>query len=392
MDSLPPRAWRNADAATTGPQPTTRALVLSGGVALGAFEAGAYAALEEAGVPLPDWFIGASIGAVNAAIIAGNPPGRRVERLRSFWASAARDPAPATTLLLGPPPEAGAWRRAHNQASAFQTLLFGVPGLFRPKLATLGAGSGAGPGLYDLQPLRDRLPDFVDFDRLNGGGVRFTLAATDVASGERVVFDTACGARVGPEHVAASGALMPLIAPVEVEGRLLCDGGLSANTPLDLALDDPGSGDLLCFVVELFAMENGPPRSLGASLSRAMDIAFGNQTRRIMEGREREHRLRSLIDRLAERLPQDVRDDPEVASLLAEAEDRSPRSATVLRVTHRASADEAHPGGVFDVSPATLADRWEAGARGMREALRQIGGPSAPAATPPAPGLAVGDA
>ena len=390
MDSLPQQAWRAAEAATAAP-PARRALVLSGGVALGAFEAGAYAALEEAGPPLPDWFIGASIGAVNAAIIAGNLPGRRVERLRSFWGSAARDPAPATTLLLGPPPEAGAWRRAHNQASALQTLLFGAPGLFRPKLATLGAGSGAGPGLYDLQPLRDRLPDFVDFDRLNGGGVRLTLAATDVASGERVVFDTARGARVGPEHVTASSALLPLIAPVEVEGRLLCDGGLSANTPLDLALDDPGSGDLLCFVVELFAMENGPPRSLGASLSRAMDIAFGNQTRRIVEGREREHRLRALVGRLAERLPQGIRDDPEVASMLAEAEGHGPRSATVLRVTHRSSPDEAHPGGVFDVSPTTLADRWEAGARGMRQALRQIGGPSASAA-PPAPGLAVGDA
>src|ERR687898_2225874 len=97
-----------------------RALVLSGGVALGAFEAGAYAALEEAGAPLPDWLAGSSIGAVNAAIIAGNPPGRRVERLRRFWESVARDPTPATSFLLGPPPAEGAWRKAHNEAAALR--------------------------------------------------------------------------------------------------------------------------------------------------------------------------------------------------------------------------------------------------------------------------------
>lgn len=388
MDALPPRARPAADpAATTDPRPTTRALVLSGGVALGAFETGAYAALEDAGAPLPDWIAGASIGAVNAAIIVGNPPGRRVERLRRFWESVARDPAPATTFLLGPPPAEGAWRRAHNQASALQTVLFGVPGLFWPKLAALGAGTAASPGLYDIQPLRDRLPDFVDFDRLNGGGARLTLAATDVESGERVAFDTARGARIGPEHVAASGALLPLIAPVEVEGRLLCDGGLASNTPLDLVLDEPGDGgDLLCFVVELFAMENGPPQSVAAALSRAAGIAFGNQTRRILEGREREHRLRALIGRLAEKLPPECREDPEVASVLAEAgSGGGPRNATVLRVTHRPSPDEAHPGGVFDVSPASLADRWEAGARGMREVLRRL-------ETPPSAGLVVRDA
>ena len=387
MDALPPRSWLGADGAARAEPRTTRALVLSGGVALGAFEAGAYAALEDAGGPLPDWIVGASIGAANAAIIAGNPPGRRVERLRRFWESVARDPTPATTFLLGPPPAEGAWRRMHNQASVVQTVLFGAPGLFRPKLATLGAGAGAGPGLYDIQPLRDRLPDFVDFDRLNGGGVRLTLVATDVESGERAVFDTARGARIGPEHVAASGALLPLIAPVEVEGRLLCDGGLASNTPLDLVLDEPsGGGDLLCFAVELFAMENGPPRSVAAALSRATDIAFGNQTRRILEGREREHRLRALIGRLAEKLPPGCREDPEVAAILADAEAAGgARSATVLRVTHRPPPDEAHPGGVFDVSPASLADRWDAGARGMREALRQFG-------TPPSAGLVVRDA
>src|SRR3712207_1596738 len=141
MDSLPARAPVGAESVSRGDgsrggPPTRRALVLSGGVALGAFEAGAYAALEEAGAPLPDWFVGASIGAVNAAIIAGNPPGRRVERLRRFWGSVARDPTPATSFLLGPPPAEGAWRKAYNEASALQSVLLGRPGLFRDRKST----------------------------------------------------------------------------------------------------------------------------------------------------------------------------------------------------------------------------------------------------------------
>ncbi len=358
--------------------------MLSGGIALGAFDAGAYAALEDAGEPLPDWFVGASIGAVNAAIIAGNPPGRRVERLRRFWDSVVRDPTPATSFLLGPPPAEGAWRKAHNLASAFQAMLLGQPGLFRPRLA-MGERMGVAPALYDLQPLRERLPELIDFDRLNNGETRLSVAATDVVSGERVVFDTARGgARIGPEHLAASCALLPLFAPVEIEGRLLGDGGLASNTPVDLVLDEPDAGNLLCFVVELFALRGSPPQTLAASVSRAADLAFGGQTRRILEGREREHRLRALVRRLAGRLPPELRNDPEVASILAEAEAGGARSATVLCVGYRAAADEARPGEAFDFSPATLANRWEAGARGMREALRRFG-----TSRPAAPGLVV---
>ncbi len=371
MDSLPQQTWRAADAAASAP-PARRAMVLSGGIALGAFEAGAYAALEEAGVPPPDWFVGASIGAVNAAIIAGNPPGRRVERLRLFWESAARDPTPAASFWLGTPPAAGAWRRAYNEAAALQALLLGRPGLFRPRLPG-GGGMGVVPSLYDLEPLRGRLPELLDFDLLNSGRTKVSVAATDVLSGERVVFDTARGdARIGPEHLAASCALLPVFAPLEIEGRLLGDGGFSANAPLDLVLDEPEpGGDLLCFVVELFTLRGRRPDTLAASVARAADLAFGGQTRRILEGREREHRLRALVARLAERLPPELRADPEVASVLAEAEGGA-RRATVLCVGYRASPDQARPGAAFDFSPATLSDRWEAGARGMREALRRF--------------------
>ena len=354
--------------------PPLRALVLSGGVALGAFEAGAYAALEDAGVPPPGIIAGCSIGAVNAAIIAGNPPGARAAALRRFWDLMATDPTPATTFLLGPPPPAGAWRTAYNEASALQTLLLGHPRMFRPRLVP-GPRIGQAPGLFDLEPLLALLPDVVDFDRLNGGGERLVLAATDVETGERVAFDTAAGTRIGPRHVVASCALLPVFAPVELDGRLLADGGLAANAPLDLVLDAPRDRALDCILIELFARAGSRPRTLGAAMARAADLGFGNQTQRILEGRAREQRLRSLVGQLAARLPAALRADAGLAPRLAEARAEPP--LTLVRIAYRGARDEAGPGKLFDYSAATLADRWSAGAAAMRQALARLGQPAA---------------
>ena len=344
------------------------ALLLSGGIALGAYEAGVYAALAEAGGPLPEWVIGASAGAVNASIIAGNPPERRVDGLRRFWESNSHDPTPWTSFWLGPPPASGAWRSAYNQLAAMQSLLLGRPGLFEPRRP----GTGEAPSLFDLEPLRRRLPDCVDFDRINHpSSPRLSIVATDVVAGERVVFDTARGARIGPEHVLASCALMPLFAPMEVEGRLLADGGFSSNLPLDLVLDEPWAGRRLCILVELFARRGSAPRSLGATIARAGDLTFGSQTRRILDGCAREFRMRDRLRRLGERLPPELRDDPEVASLLPAAEGQE---LTLLLLGYRAALDEAGPGKAFDFSKATVAERWQSGLETARKGLGRLGG------------------
>jgi NTE family protein len=358
-------------------------LVLSGGIALGAFEAGAFAAIDEADEVAPDWIAATSVGSVNAAIITGNPPGERVEALRRFWDLAASDPTPATTAMLGPPPPAGAWRRAYNDAAVLQSLMFGRPGVFHPR-AIPGFGIGRAPALYDLAPLTAHLREMVDFDRLNTAGPRLSITATDVVSGERVVFDTARGTRIGPEHVAASGALLPLFAPVEVEGRLLADGGLASNTPLDLVLEEPSEGALQCVVVDLFGRSGPPPRSLSASIARSADLAFSNQTSRLLEGRAREHRLLALLDRLMERLPRNLNNDAEIREMLRQAHERT-RETTVVSLCYRPGLDEAGPGKLFDFSRTTLAERWTAGERGMREALQRIRRPDC--ATVLAPGL-----
>jgi NTE family protein len=386
MDIHPAKSVSRGQTAPAGPAPEPalrQALVLSGGIALGAFEAGAFAAIEEAGGAEPEWIAAASIGAVNAAIIAGNRPNERAAALRRFWDSVASDPTPATTAFLGLPPVSGAWRRAYNAAAVLQSLTFGRPGVFRPRIMP-GFLIGDSPALFDLAPLIARLREIVDFDRLNAVGPRLSLVATDVLSGERVVFDTAHGTRIGPEHVAASGALLPLFAPVEVEGRLLGDGGLASNTPLDLILDEPGEGALHCVVLELFAQSGPWPSFLSASLSRATDLAFSNQTLRLLEARAREYQLIALVGRLADRIPGDLYEDAEIAGMLRQVRERT-QQTTVVSLRYRPGPDEAGAGKLFDFSGATLAERWAAGERGMHEAIQRLLRPDR--ATVLAPGL-----
>jgi NTE family protein len=347
----------------------TTALVLSGGVALGAYHAGAYTVLHEESGRHVDWLAGSSIGAVTAAIIAGNPPARRVRRLRQFWDALATDPMPLASFSLGQPGLDAPWRRVQGWASALQARLLGRAGLFRPRLFP-GADRDA-PGLYDLAPMRNRLEEMIDFGLLNGGGApRLSVVATDVASGERIVFDTRHGgATVRPEHLLASCALLPDFAPVEIDGRLLGDGGLSTNAPLDLVLDEPAGGDLVCFVLDLFAREGGHPRSLTDAAARALDLMFSGQSDLLLGGRQREHRLRAMIGRLPARLPPGLREDPEVAALLAESR---AHATTVLHLAYRAPGGEADVQKTFDFSRTSLAGRWEAGARDMRAALRML--------------------
>ena len=356
------------------PAARTTALVLAGGLAIGAYHAGVYAALEAAGGPAPRWFAGCSIGAVTAAILAGNRPEDRVAQLRRFWDATGDLPptAAAWSGLLA----AGPWQQALSWASAARTGTLGRPGLFRPRFQAVDDPT---PGLYDLGPLHDRLTELVDFGRLNGGEVRVSIAATDVVTGERVVFDTGRGERIGPEHVVASSAMLPLFAPIELGGRLLGDGGMVANTPLDLVLGDPAAGDLTVFSSDLFGREGTRHRSLVAASARAGDIVFGNQTHMILEAYRREHRLRAMIAGLAGRLPFEGADEPEVAALRVAG--RAP-DVTILNLGYRAAADVGGAQKAFSYAEATLAEHWRAGERDLGAALRLLG-------TAPAAGLSI---
>jgi len=342
--------------------------VFSGGVALGAYQAGAYAVLHDREEFRPGHLAGSSIGAVNAAIIAGNPPERRVERLRGFWEAVASRPEPLGAPWPGLAGE-GPWRHAHSWLSVVQTRLLGQAGVFRPRLGALLPRGGA--SLYDHAPLRANLERFVDFGRLNDGAPRLSVVATDVETGEAVVFDTHKGDRIGADHLLASCGFLPDFPPLEIGGRLLGDGGFAANAPVEAVLpDEGGEDDLLCFVIDLFSPEGERPTSLEEAATRRMDLMFGNQSRQRLEGLEREFRLRRALGRLAATAGAEAASDPDLAPLAGGAGERA---VTVLHLRYRAPAHEAGPERSFDFSKATLDNRWKAGARDMAEAIRLAG-------------------
>ena len=257
----------------TDPRPRREfALVLGGGGALGAFQAGVYEALEEAGV-VPDRLAGTSIGALNAALIAGNPPGRRLERLRAFW-----------DLIAQPALTTGSWpgdaRRVVKALSALQARLLGRPGLYRPHLPRLFLQTPAwgSPSLYQLGPALATLRHLVDFEQIGDSGPRLAVNLTDLETGAPVVVDS-IATRLRPEHLVASMGLLPDFPPTEIDGRWFCDGGFSANLPLNAVLDPPPEQDLLCLAVDLLGDPGPPVFSVDGMMERSNDLLFANQTR-----------------------------------------------------------------------------------------------------------------
>lgn len=338
------------------------ALVLAGGVGLGAYQAGAYAQMHEAFVGRIDRLAGSSIGAVNAALVAGSRPTERVETLRRFWMQTDATPLPGL-----PPFDTGPLRHMTNWMSALQTRSLGRPGVFR--LRTLPELMTGALGIYDLSPLRTTLERLVDFDRLNGGDPRVTLVATDLETGDAVLFDTANGDRIGPDHILASCGFLPEFQPVEIGGRLLGDGALVANAPVDVVLGDSRDRPLICFVLDLFARDGSRPASLARAQERRLDLLLANQTEAALAGLQREDRLRRLLASALERLPPELANSPDMEALRAEAA-RAP--ATVLYLSYRPVADEADSEKQYDFSAATIGDRWRTGALDMAAALDRL--------------------
>jgi len=289
------------------------ALVLQGGGALGAYQAGVFEALAGADQS-PDWVAGISIGAVNAAIIAGNPPERRLERLRAFWKMVSRE----LRYRLDSP--GGFARRAFNEASAMIAATVGVPGLFLPRFPPLQlfpewpADLGQ-LGYYDTTPLHATLLKLVDFDLLNNGPVRFSVGAVNVLNGNFTYFDNR-ERTIGPEHVMASGALPPGFPPVEIDGEWYWDGGLVSNTPLQYVLDNRPACELTVFQVDLFSSRGTVPRTMADVLQRLQDIRYSSRTRLNTDQSKKLQSLRAAARRLAKHLPEELQNDPDLAILL----------------------------------------------------------------------------
>ncbi len=336
-------------------------LVLQGGGALGAYQGGVFEAVEAAGHS-PEWVAGISIGAINAALIAGNPPERRLERLHAFWdRTSSRVPFPA--------PFADGWgRRLFNEAASSIVAMTGIPGFFTPRLTPPWLalpGSPEAMSLYDTAPLRKTLLELVDFDLLNNGPMRFSVGAVNVLTGNFTYFDNR-ERLIGPEHVMASGALPPGFPAVMIDGEPYWDGGIVSNTPLQYVLDSrEGKAPLLVFQVDLFSARGMMPRSLAEATQREKDIRFSSRTRLGTDLQVRLEAMAAAASRLSARLPESLKDDPDLAALLAQACDDP---VTILHLINR-SEDYESQGKDYEFSRATVTDHWNAGRRDARRSF-----------------------
>jgi NTE family protein len=329
------------------------ALVLQGGGALGAYQVGVFQALDEHGFA-PDWVGGTSIGAINGALIAGNPPERRFRRLKEFWSTIALED------LFDPRRLSDSLRQAYSFWTAMAACAGGRPRFFSPHpflpFWARRSGSSDAAGFYDARPLRKLLRELVDFDYLNQGAVRFSLGAVHVASGRLRYFDNAFQ-RIEVEHVLASSALPPAFPPVAVDGELYWDGGVYSNTPLDVVLDDYPRVNTLCFMVDLWSAEGTSPASISQTLDRQKDIAYASRSGQNVETYQAMHHLRRVIRELYRNLSEAKRREPEMKAL-AEYGCHTTMDLVQLRNRDRpwelASKD-------LDFSRAALDERWQLG-------------------------------
>jgi NTE family protein len=337
-------------------------LVLQGGGALGAYQAGVYATLAEGGYE-PDWIAGVSIGAVNGAIIAGNPPERRTERLRSFWERVTGG-VPVLPFLDG-----DLARGVFNEWSALASVASGVPGLYRLRVPAAWLqpwGTPAALSFYDTEPLRQTLEELVDFDLLNDGHPRLSVGAANIRKGNSVYFDTR-ERRLGLEHIMASAALPPGFPPIEIEGEYYWDGGVVSNTPLQYLLDADHNSSMVVFQVDLFSARGGMPRNLLDVYERQKDILYSSRTRLNTDVARSSQQLRSAVDRLIERLPADLKDDADVRYISDKFASRV--SMSIVHLIYREKYYETQTKD-YEFSRVSMEEHWLAGVHDTRRTLR----------------------
>jgi NTE family protein len=352
----------------TGKQFDSVALVLQGGGALGSYQAGVYQALAEADIH-PDWVSGISIGAVNSALIAGNAPEKRVEKLREFWETVTKPPLGPLGAPYNPSVKHlnETIHRALNQFRALGVAALGAPGFFRPRVPSpfvWPAPSPAQLSHYDVAPLKATLERLVDFDRLNSGESRLSVGAVNVRNGNFTYFDTKTH-RIDFRHIMASGSLPPGFPATEIDGEFYWDGGIVSNTPLQWVLDSRPRKNTLTFQVDLWSATGDLPRDLSEAEVRQKDIMFSSRTREATHQVVNAQRLRRIFRQVYEHLPEEVRALPEVAFLAKEADE------SVYNIVHLIYHAKNYEGAAkdYEFSRRTMEEHWSAGYAAGRKAL-----------------------
>ena len=335
-------------------------LVLQGGGALGAYQAGVFESLSKV-YREPTWVAGISIGAINAALIAGNSAQDRVGKLRDFW-ELVSSALPTPQLVMHPDA-----RHGMNEASATQVMLLGVPGFFKPRFPPAPfqpRGSLAAISYYDTTPLRETLKRLVDFDRINSGTVRLSVGAVNVRTGNFAYFDSH-NHTIDARHIMASGALPPGFAPVEIDGEHYWDGGLVSNTPLQYVLDQPGKRHRAVFQVDLFAATGAMPATLPEVTEREKDIRFSSRTRLNTTNELDRQVIAQAAQRLMAKLPPEWHDDPDLRAL---SRVRSESAVDVVHLIYRSKHYESQSKD-YEFSRLSMQEHWDAGRADMAHTL-----------------------
>ena len=331
------------------PLPGQVVLVLQGGGALGAYQAGVYQAMHEAGVE-PDWVIGTSIGAINAALIAGNQPKDRLSRLQDFW-STVQSKAPSLPWL-----SAGLSGSLDN----LTTMAKGIPGFFTPNpFALLGSAARVGPSAaayYQTRALKATLDELVDFGRLSTDAVRLTVGAVNIASGAMCYFDSKRDT-LTLDHVLASGALPPAFPAIEIDGQWYWDGGVYSNTPIEAVLNDNPRRSSVIFAATVWHQTGEVPVSIDAALGRLKDVQYASRDHHHIAKEQQIHHLRHVIRELTERLPTAKQLDPTISQLAAWG---CGSVMHVLQLRAPALPGENQTKDI-DFSAAGIQSRWQAG-------------------------------
>jgi NTE family protein len=332
-------------------------LVFQGGGALGAYQAGAYEAMHKEGIR-PQWIAGISIGAINSAIIAGSPEDKRIENLRTFWSMVTSGPQ---SIPFGEEP---LLRRWFNEYSAISAATLGVKGFYTPRFSRpfgMLTGGDAAISLYDTSPLFETLGKLVDFDLINKGPTRLSVGAVNVETANFAYFDTVELHNHGGldvRHIAASGALPPGFAPVEIDGNHYWDGGLVSNTPLQWVMDKRDHAEDICvFQLDLFNATGRLPRDLQEVAAREKEIRFSSRTRLNTDFVKDQERTRKALKRLLAKLPENLLDDPDVEYLMSK---KDGGGTTVVHLIYsRRKYETSNMDNEF--SRVTMEDHWRAG-------------------------------
>jgi NTE family protein len=364
------------------------ALLLQGGGALGSYQGGVYESLADAGLH-PDWVAGISIGAINAAIIAGNPPESRVEKLREFWhlvttpqlqwpalklPGAVADPGgrPLVPLELWHD-FAGMWkgdaaRGVINQWAAARVLVSGAASFFAPRPVSpwlWPEGSLEATSYYDTSLLKTTLERLVDFDRINGDSTRLSVGAVNVRTGNLVYFDTT-NHHIRPEHIMASGALPPGFPAIEIDGEQYWDGGLVSNTPLRWIVDSRPPRDTLAFQVDLWPSRGQFPRNMAHVATRQKEIQYSSRTRAASDRFKEMQRVRNALARVLDKLPPELAQSPEIGILRPYAEHKV---WNLIQLIYRSKEYEGDSKD-YEFSRQSMEEHWGAGYHDTVRTLR----------------------